>query len=257
MANNSATENTPRTAVTTLTSHGKSAQSVRCKGQQETGRHQLVYCPGTSRSASSFFFLTIRIVLAQHITAQKHVFQNNQHVSRHLHLATMISEVQRGFNFTLTKDNLAMNLGFLIKKPKNVPRAFPLSTPVPATKTRTRTTPPTTTRPDSASGITPFPPFEPPETTTYELFAESDYRVATLVSVAQVASLTRKDVGSDEFGCYPCLCDSSRCICICISPLVSLHSCSYTLTDCIKLHSRPPHRIRRRTTQPQTQSRSS
>jgi hypothetical protein len=57
-----------------------------------------------------------------------------------------------------------------------------------------------------------------PEPTRYELSAESDNRVATLED--QVASLTRKGAEAGEFGCYPCLCDSSRCICICISHLI-------------------------------------
>jgi len=32
----------------------------------------------------------------------------------------MISEIERGFNYTLTRDKLAMNLGSPPRKPKNV-----------------------------------------------------------------------------------------------------------------------------------------
>jgi hypothetical protein len=191
----------------------KSAQAaVWWKGEQETGRHKLVYCP---------WYLSVRILfLFSHYThccctaylcTKTRLLQNTRHVSRHLHVATMIPESERGFNYTLTRDKLAMNLGSPPRKLKNVTPASPLPAPAPATKT-------TTTRPNPASDTTPFPPFEEP--TRYELSADNDYRVATLE--AQVASLTRKDVESGEFGCYPCLCDSSRCICICISLLVSL-----------------------------------
>ncbi|KAI4765420.1 hypothetical protein E4T52_01775 [Aureobasidium sp. EXF-3400] len=99
----------------------------------------------------------------------------------------MIPESERGFNYTLTRDKLAMNLGSPPRKLKNVTPASPLPAPAPATKT-------TTTRPNPASDTTPFPPFEEP--TRYELSAENDYRVATLE--AQVASLTRKDVESAD-----------------------------------------------------------
>ncbi|KAG9997652.1 hypothetical protein KCU78_g16846, partial [Aureobasidium melanogenum] len=95
----------------------------------------------------------------------------------------MILESERGFNYTLTRDKLAMNLGSPPRKPKNV---TPASLPAPATSIPRTTT--TTTEP--AADTTPFPPFELPEPTRYELSAESDNRVATLED--QVASLTRK-----------------------------------------------------------------
>ncbi|KAI4726675.1 hypothetical protein E4T49_05565 [Aureobasidium sp. EXF-10728] len=100
----------------------------------------------------------------------------------------MILERERGFNFTLTRDKLAMNLGSPPRKQKNAPSVTPAS-PLPETPART-TTKTTTQKP--ASDTTPFPPFESPEVTRYELSAENDHRVATLE--AQVASLTRKGV---------------------------------------------------------------
>jgi len=140
----------------------------------------------------------------------------------------MIPDSERGFNYTLTRDKLAMNLGSPPRKIKNVTPASPLPAPAPAPATNT-----TTTRPQPASDTTPFPPFESYEPTRYELSAESDYRVATLE--AQVASLTSKGVEAGEFGCYPCLCDSSRCICICTSLLVSPLCLPSPLTDHIHL----------------------
>lgn len=126
----------------------------------------------------------------------------------------MILESERGFNYTLTRDKLAMNLGSPPRKPKNV---TPASLPAPARSSST-TIPRTTTTTNPAADTTPFPPFELPEPTRYELSAESDNRVATLE--AQVESLTRKGAEAGEFGCYPCLCDTSRCICICTSHLI-------------------------------------
>ncbi|KAH0280613.1 hypothetical protein KCU91_g890, partial [Aureobasidium melanogenum] len=98
----------------------------------------------------------------------------------------MILESERGFNYTLTRDKLAMNLGSPPRKPKNV---TPASLPAPARSSST-TIPRTTTTTNPAADTTPFPPFELPEPTRYELSAESDNRVATLE--AQVESLTRK-----------------------------------------------------------------
>ncbi|KAH0346086.1 hypothetical protein KCU81_g4028, partial [Aureobasidium melanogenum] len=98
----------------------------------------------------------------------------------------MILESERGFNYTLTRDKLAMNLGSPPRKPKNV---TPASLPAPARSSST-TIPRTTTSTNPAADTTPFPPFELPEPTRYELSAESDNRVATLE--AQVESLTRK-----------------------------------------------------------------
>ncbi|KAH0147639.1 hypothetical protein KCU67_g11781, partial [Aureobasidium melanogenum] len=97
----------------------------------------------------------------------------------------MIPESERGFNYTLTRDKLAMNLGSPPRKAKNVTPASPAA---PATTITRITT--TATRTNSAADTTPFPPFELPEPTRYELSAESDNRVATLED--QVASLTRK-----------------------------------------------------------------
>ncbi|KAG9655977.1 hypothetical protein KCU95_g2455, partial [Aureobasidium melanogenum] len=101
----------------------------------------------------------------------------------------MIPESERGFNYTLTRDKLAMNLGSPPRKPKNV---TPASLPAPATSTTTTitSTTATATTTNPAADTTPFPPFELPEPTRYELSAESDNRVATLED--QVASLTRK-----------------------------------------------------------------
>jgi hypothetical protein len=136
----------------------------------------------------------------------------------------MIPESERGFNYTLTRDKLAMNLGSPPRKLKNVaPASPPAPAPPPATQTKTTTT---RTPQHPAKDTTPFPPFESPEPTRYELSAENDYRVATLE--AQVASLTNKGAEAGEFGCYPCLCDSSRCICICtslhvVTPLLLFH----------------------------------
>ncbi|KAH0350797.1 hypothetical protein KCU83_g4732, partial [Aureobasidium melanogenum] len=99
----------------------------------------------------------------------------------------MILESERGFNYTLTRDKLAMNLGSPPRKLKNV---TPASLPAPATLTTTTIPRTTTTKTEPAADTTPFPPFELPEPTRYELSAESDNRVATLED--QVASLTRK-----------------------------------------------------------------
>ncbi|KAI5205285.1 hypothetical protein AUEXF2481DRAFT_33562 [Aureobasidium subglaciale EXF-2481] len=105
----------------------------------------------------------------------------------------MISEIERGFNYTLTRDKLAMNLGSPPRKPKNVTPGPPPAT-VSQTSTTTTTTayPATTTYKSTNPALTPFPPFESPAPTRYELSAESDNRVATLE--AQVASLTQKGV---------------------------------------------------------------
>jgi hypothetical protein len=189
--------------------------------------------PGTFRFASSFFYLTTHththIILAQHISVQKtRLFQIPiQHVSRHLHVATMILESERGFNYTLTRDKLAMNLG---SPPRRVKNVTPASQPASAPATQTKAT--TTRTPKPPTDTTPFPPFESPEPERYELSAESDYRVATLE--AQVASLTNKGAEAGEFGCYPCLCDTSRCVCICTSLLIVLPSLSSTSTNHIQ-----------------------
>lgn len=181
-------------------------------GQAQTGSLPLV--PFGSHPLS-FLSLHTRCCTA-YLCTKTRLFQIILHASRsrHLHVANMIPDSERGFNYTLTRDKLAMNLGSPPRKVKNVTPASPLPAPAPATQTTT------TRQQNSASDTTPFPPFESYEPTRYELSAESDYRVATLE--AQVASLTSKGVEAGEFGCYPCLCDSSRCICICTSLLVSL-----------------------------------
>lgn len=196
------------------------------KGNEKRAGTNWFTAPGTFRFASSFFYLTTHTLhtsfLAQHISVQKHVFSQIpiQHVSRRLHVATMILESERGFNYTLTRDKLAMNLG---SPPRRVKNVTPASQPASAPATQTKATTTTTRKyPKPPTDTTPFPPFESPEPERYELSAETDYRVATLE--AQVASLTNKGAEAGEFGCYPCLCDTSRCVCICTSLLIVLPS---------------------------------
>jgi hypothetical protein len=230
------------------------AQAVWWKGERETGRHKLVHCP---------WYLSVRILfLLSHNTHTTHIISCTaylctktrlfqipiQHVSRHLHVATMILESERGFNYTLTRDKLAMNLG---SPPRRVKNVTPASQPASAPATQTKATTTTTRFPKPPTDTTPFPPFESPEIERYELSAESDYRVATLE--AQVASLTNKGAEAGEFGCYPCLCDTLRCVCICTSLLIVLPSLPSLCLTISNSHSRPSRRVRRRDPQPQSQ----
>ncbi|CAC9887151.1 unnamed protein product [Aureobasidium pullulans] len=123
----------------------------------------------------------------------------------------MISEIERGFNYTLTRDKLAMNLGSPPRKTKNVATPAPTSSATSSTTT-TNTYPPAPSTPPQAPSS--YPP-------RHDSRPSSDIRVASLEQ--QVAHLTQKGVEAGEsFGCYPCLCSSSLCMCICTSP-PSLH----------------------------------
>ncbi|THZ68798.1 hypothetical protein D6C85_07227 [Aureobasidium pullulans] len=107
----------------------------------------------------------------------------------------MISEIERGFNYTLTRDKLAMNLGSPPRKTKNV------TTPAPAPKssaTSSTTTTTTNTYPPAPSTPPQAPSSYPPR---HDSRPSSDIRVASLEQ--QVAHLTQKGVeAADQLANY-------------------------------------------------------
>ncbi|THX26546.1 hypothetical protein D6D10_09680 [Aureobasidium pullulans] len=105
----------------------------------------------------------------------------------------MISEIERGFNYTLTRDKLAMNLGSPPRKTKNV------ATPAPApTSSATSSTTTTNTYPPAPSTPPQAPSSYPPR---HDSRSSSDIRVASLEQ--QVAHLTQKGVeAADQLANY-------------------------------------------------------
>ena len=214
--------------------------------------------PGTFRFASSFFSTpsldTHRFTayLFEHKkTTRPHVFTSSRSVYTYLTRPfTMISEIERGFNYTLTRDKLAMNLGSPPRKTKNV------ATPAPApTSSATSSSTTTNTYPPAPSTTPQAPSSYPPR---HDSRPSSDIRVASLEQ--QVAHLTQKGVEAGEsFGCYPCLCSSSLCMCICTSPPPLHLSFSSPLpspfaNQDFPPRSRPTRQLRRRNPQSQNPS---
>ncbi|CAD0046318.1 unnamed protein product [Aureobasidium pullulans] len=105
----------------------------------------------------------------------------------------MISEIERGFNYTLTRDKLAMNLGSPPRKTKNV------ATPAPApTSSATSSTTTSNTYPPVPSTPPQAPSSYPPR---HDSRPSSDIRVASLEQ--QVAHLTQKGVeAADQLANY-------------------------------------------------------
>ncbi|THW20519.1 hypothetical protein D6C93_03591 [Aureobasidium pullulans] len=105
----------------------------------------------------------------------------------------MISEIERGFNYTLTRDKLAMNLGSPPRKTKNV------ATPAPApTSSATSSTTTSNTYPPAPSTPPQAPSSYPPR---HDSRPSSDIRVASLEQ--QVAHLTQKGVeAADQLANY-------------------------------------------------------
>ncbi|CAD0013005.1 unnamed protein product, partial [Aureobasidium pullulans] len=99
----------------------------------------------------------------------------------------MISEIERGFNYTLTRDKLAMNLGSPPRKTKNVATPAPAPTPSATSSTTTNTYPPAPSTPPQAPSS--YPP-------RHDSRPSSDIRVASLEQ--QVAHLTQKGVEADS-----------------------------------------------------------
>ncbi|THW22113.1 hypothetical protein D6C98_08577 [Aureobasidium pullulans] len=107
----------------------------------------------------------------------------------------MISEIERGFNYTLTRDKLAMNLGSPPRKTKNV--ATPAPAPAP-TSSATSSTTTTNTYPPAPSTPPQAPSSYPPR---HDSRPSSDIRVASLEQ--QVAHLTQKGVeAADQLANY-------------------------------------------------------
>ncbi|THV80313.1 hypothetical protein D6D27_08788 [Aureobasidium pullulans] len=103
----------------------------------------------------------------------------------------MISEIERGFNYTLTRDKLAMNLGSPPRKTKNVATPAPTSSATSSTTT-TNTYPPAPSTPPQAPSS--YPP-------RHDSRPSSDIRVASLEQ--QVAHLTQKGVeAADQLANY-------------------------------------------------------
>ncbi|THW84326.1 hypothetical protein D6D15_08938 [Aureobasidium pullulans] len=104
----------------------------------------------------------------------------------------MISEIERGFNYTLTRDKLAMNLGSPPRKTKNVATPAPAPTPSATSSTTTNTYPPAPSTPPQAPSS--YPP-------RHDSRPSSDIRVASLEQ--QVAHLTQKGVqAADQLANY-------------------------------------------------------
>ncbi|THY26111.1 hypothetical protein D6D00_05761 [Aureobasidium pullulans] len=107
----------------------------------------------------------------------------------------MISEIERGFNYTLTRDKLAMNLGSPPRNTKNV--ATPAPAPAP-TSSATSSTTTTNTYPPAPSTPPQAPSSYPPR---HDSRPSSDIRVASLEQ--QVAHLTQKGVeAADQLANY-------------------------------------------------------
>ncbi|THX24681.1 hypothetical protein D6D12_07486 [Aureobasidium pullulans] len=108
----------------------------------------------------------------------------------------MISEIERGFNYTLTRDKLAMNLGSPPRKTKNV--ATPAPAPAPTSSATSSTTTTTNTYPPAPSTPPQAPSSYPPR---HDSRPSSDIRVASLEQ--QVAHLTQKGVeAADQLANY-------------------------------------------------------
>ncbi|KEQ88265.1 hypothetical protein M438DRAFT_80420 [Aureobasidium pullulans EXF-150] len=104
----------------------------------------------------------------------------------------MISEIERGFNYTLTRDKLAMNLGSPPRKTKNVATPAPAPAPSATSSTTTNTYPPAPSTPPQAPSS--YPP-------RHDSRPSSDIRVASLEQ--QVAHLTQKGVeAADQLANY-------------------------------------------------------
>ncbi|THY26606.1 hypothetical protein D6D01_04397 [Aureobasidium pullulans] len=107
----------------------------------------------------------------------------------------MISEIERGFNYTLTRDKLAMNLGSPPRKTKNVTTPAPAPAP---TSSATSSTTTTNTFPPAPSTPPQAPSSYPPR---HDSRPSSDIRVASLEQ--QVAHLTQKGVeAADQLANY-------------------------------------------------------
>ncbi|THY91262.1 hypothetical protein D6C92_06361 [Aureobasidium pullulans] len=107
----------------------------------------------------------------------------------------MISEIERGFNYTLTRDKLAMNLGSPPRKTKNVTTPAPAPT---SSATSSTTTTTTNTYPPAPSTPPQAPSSYPPR---HDSRPSSDIRVASLEQ--QVAHLTQKGVeAADQLANY-------------------------------------------------------
>ncbi|TIA35824.1 hypothetical protein D6C78_05839 [Aureobasidium pullulans] len=110
----------------------------------------------------------------------------------------MISEIERGFNYTLTRDKLAMNLGSPPRKTKNVATPAPAPAPAPTSSATSSTTTTTNTYPPAPSTPPQAPSSYPPR---HDSRPSSDIRVASLEQ--QVAHLTQKGVeAADQLANY-------------------------------------------------------